>query len=160
MVRHPTSHYKHSKHLHFVYYFVSNDSIKFRQHFPFVPCIVHKCVYAGNKKEKLGRNFMNRLRRSSIQNVNSYCVHNLSNTGTNPTNIVPDEYKWSFFEKNDYLYNDHVQHSSDGAKNSLRDICRLTCAHFTQKYSFTHCSHLYINFTHLFDVLRINLGLV
>ena len=64
---------------------------------------------------------MNRLRRSSIQNVNAYCVHNLSNTGTNPTNIVPDEYKWSF-KKNDYLYNDHVQHSSDGAKNSLRDI--------------------------------------
>ena len=79
---------------------------------------------------------MNRLRRSSIQNVNAYCVHNLSNTGTNPTNIVPDEYKWSFLNKNDYLYNDHVQHSSDGAKNSLGDISQLDVRILQEKYSF------------------------
>ena len=138
MVRHPTSHYKHSKHLHFVYYFVSNDSTKFRQHFPFVPCIVHKCVYAGNKKEKLGRNFMNRLRRNSIQNVNSYCVHNLSNTGTNPTNIVPDEYKWSFFEKKRLF----IQRSCTtlvrrGQKLSTAHLS-IACAHFTKKYSCTN----------------------
>ena len=49
-----------------------------------------------------------------------------------------------FWKKNDYLYNDHVQHSSDGAKNSLSDICQLH-ARILQKYTVLLNVHIYKN---------------
>ena len=45
-----------------------------------------------------------------------------SNIYKNPTNIVSDEYERLFCNKNKYSYNYHIQHLSDGAKNTLRDL--------------------------------------